>query len=122
VEVCLYPASQQASFRLAAAWVVTAADQHGCHWMPATGVLQAAAAVAVEPCSQVEALWQMPAGDGRGILLSSPCPTCCSSLLGMDGTLFPQRPRAAQDAPTYPCLGSHRPLATLAGRPGAPIS
>jgi hypothetical protein len=56
VEVCLYSASQQVSFRLVAAWVVTAADQHGCHSMPAADVLQVAAAVAVEPCSQVEAL------------------------------------------------------------------
>jgi hypothetical protein len=122
VEVCLYSASQQASFRLAAAWVVTAADQHGYHWMPAADVPQVAAAVAVGPCSQVEVLWQMLAANGRGIRLCSPCPTCCSSLLGMGGILFPQRPRAAQDAPAYPCLGSHRPLATPADRPGAPIS
>jgi hypothetical protein len=56
VEVCLYSASRQALFRLAVAWVVAVADQHGCHSVPAADVPQVAAAVAVEPCSQVEAL------------------------------------------------------------------
>ena len=114
-------ASQQASSHLDVVWEAVVVAQHDYHYVLASGVLQVAATAVVGPCSQVEALWQMLAGDERENRKYSPYPTCHSNLLGMDDTPSLPRPRAAQAAPTYPCLGSHRPLATLAGRPEAPI-
>ena len=85
-------------------------------------MLQVAATAVVGPCSQVEALWQMLAGDERENRKYSPYPTCHSNLLGMDDTPSLPHPHAAQAAPAYPCPGSHRSLATLADRPEVPIS
>jgi len=121
VEVCLHLASQQASSHQDAVWEVIAVVPHGCHWDLAVGVLQVVVAAVVEPCSQVEALWRMLAGGDRESRLYSPYPIYHSSLLGMDDTPSLPRPHAAQGAPTYHCLGSHRPSATLEGRPGVPI-